>query len=586
MFVAISKMLPTRSFIRAPLKFSHNCRDSRQNASNINLVTWEDVCETEKWEVEKVAERCVSDVLKEVEDLVGGEFREKSSCSVIPLMPKTPKDLKLTEDRRLKNWNRWLQIHERESYKLTRSTYRRRKDLLLNLNHNEFRLIRNRKEILEKLNDGIGDVNFWKIPEKSSKELYFTTPKSSKVDPPQEVVYTQTPDLTLKEQRIVKAKETPPLVKLFDDKIEQQIGVIYDPDMDHLALKGNAFNDGCGEDPRKSRSTIDSIQLSSRVSRVKKADKRQALVIGGIKVDNIFPDKNILVDLVFEGFKFQRETKSVRLENCGEIAINLTLKKTQDDPDEVFFRRSPKMFFFNRSTFRIIPGEIVDFQYHFYPNQAGLFQEKWIVVCSPAFSDQCDICINLVGQCNKKYKQDDELMKIENEIVRRAAEYDVEKAIKDLIELSVKESKPPHRLLFKDPSEDAFTKINPKLFYQPELVDNLMQVYTEACENESKWNFDIEALYQLILNMKNQDKQKELYNKFIKNFNQLRNAPQSHISDDEKPAKFSMIRNTFGLFFEKFEDVMNDGSPRCDREITIKQNFYSTINKIIPILES
>ena len=565
-------MLPTKTFIGVPLKFSRNShKNSRHNNSNISLVTWEEV-HKKQWEAKQVAEKCLSDILKKVEDAVGGEFREKSSCSIIPLIPKAYKDVKPTEDRRLKNWNRWIQIHERESFKLSRSTYRRRKDLLLNLNPNEFRMTKNRKDILEKSADAFGALNFWKIPEKSHKDLLLTMPKSEKVDQQEEIFYTQTPNLTLKEQNIIKTVGTSEILKCLEDAIEERVE-FFDPELDHLALKGNDVGDGLDYNSKKfrsNRSTVDSIQLSMRKDKHKIEEKQQMLVINGIKVNSSFFNKDFLVDLVFEGFKLQRDTKSVCLENRGDVAIVVTFKKVQ--VDAVLFRRPAKMFFFNLSAILIIPGGVIEVPFHFYPNEVGVFQEKWVLACCPEFSQKYEICINLLGQCKKKYKEDDELMKIEQEIMSRAAEYDVEKTIKDLIKLSVDDCNPPRCELFKDPFEDKFAKMNPKLFYHPEPVESLMQIYNELCGNESEWNFNIEELYKMVLNIEDLDKQKKLYEKFNEHINQLRNVCQNVYSDDEKLAKFSMSRNTFGNFFNNFDDVM---SSELDQENSMKFHYGS-----------
>lgn len=132
-------------------------------------------------------------------------------------------------------------------------------------------------------------------------------------------------------------------------------------------------------------------------------------MVNRIKVDSIFPDKSFLGDLVFDGFKLKRKTKSVCLENCGEIAINVTFKKIQDDADSAITMRPPKLFFFNKNLSNH-PWRSHRRFVNFCPNQVGVFQEKLVLVCSPPFNQQCEICICLVGQCKKKYRNDDELM--------------------------------------------------------------------------------------------------------------------------------------------------------------------------------
>lgn len=546
---------------------------SPQNMSEINLVSWRDVCEST--DGREVAENCVSEILANVESFVGGEFHAKSSCSVIAaLEQKRLEEESLVEDRRLANWKRWIKIREKESENLRKKLYRRRNDLLLNLDPNDYRLNVKQKEIIDKSAAGFGDLNFFKTPEKSRKELLLTLPRSERVTPT-EIIYTQTPDLILKEQKIAKGKS------LKDELMIQEEYAHHVPSMNHLALKGNSTGDGCAAKQLK----IDSIKLSHRREKFLTVERRQALVIGGVKVDKSFPHVNILIDLVFEGFKMTRQTKNLKLENRGDIAINITFKKVQDEADDVI-ECSTQSFFFDKTTFRIIPGDVIDVPFHFYSIQVGVSSEMWILVCDPEFSQECEIRVGLFGHCKKKFKNDDALMKIEHEIMRRAAEHDIERTIKDLLQFSSADYQKPCLKIFKDPIELKFLKINPKLRYHPDCVESLKQIYDELCLDRSEWNCDVNELYKMILGVNDIEEQQKLYNAFMENLNQLKNIRQAVTDNDEKSAKFSMVRNVFGIFFEHFNDNMIDKRGKRDYEASIKKKFCVTVDKMIHIVES
>lgn len=267
------------------------------------------------------------------------------------------------------------------------------------------------------------------------------------------------------------------------------------------------------------------------------------LTISGIEVDKIFPDKNVLVDVVFEGFKLTKETKSVRLENQGEVAINITFKRTQDDPDGVFFQRQPKVFFNDQATFRIIPGEVIDVPFNFYPNQIGVFQEKLVLACSPEFSQQCTICINLVGQCKKKFSDDDALMKIESEIMRKAAEYEVHHTIKDLITMSL--LKKIEIDSERQAAEDEVAKI----------INDLIELAVKPSE--------LELLADLC----------DL------SYDDL-------ISGGEEVTKFSKVKNVFQFLIDEFENEMSKEAPRSDQEHFGKLLFSFAVDEMVAILEA
>lgn len=524
---------------------------------------------------ELVARRCVAEILKRVEGLTSEAVAVKSSCSIVPVNPKQFKDESLIEDRRLANWKRWLKIRDKESHMLGKATYRRRKDLLLNFNPNDDRAIATRGEILEKTVADFGDLKFWKLPETTPKDLILTLPISQRIANP-EIIYTQTPDLILKEQRIALSAPTKTRLKMVQEKFERVIKV--EPLVEHLALKGNVIGDGLTD---RFSQKMDSIRLSQNYLKFKEVvmKRQQTLVFDGIKVDSSFPDVNILIDVVFEGMELQRQTKTVRVENCGEIAVNLTLKGPAKDDVDVLISSS-NAFFFNKTTFRVIPGETINVPFHFYPTQVGVTQELWIVDCFPAFSTDCKIQISLFGHCTEKHNMENELKEIEERITRKAANYDVEQAIKDIIRLTVSDRKPSRRELFEDPNEAQFKKMNPKLNYNLEQVEVMTQIHSEMCEDGSEWNFDINTLYKMILKA---DESQEIYEKFNQSLNQLKTAKRS-FNDDEKCAKFSMVRNIFGIFFEKFEeDDMNDEREKFD---VIKIHLCAAIDNMIKILES
>lgn len=559
-------MLPDPKLIKVPSA-------SPRNMSEINLVSWRDVCEST--DGRQVAESCVSEILANVESFIGGEFHAKSSCSVIvALERKRAEEEALVEDRRLANWKRWIAIREKESEKLRKKLYRRRNDLLLNIDPNDYRTTVKQKEIVDKSAAGFGDLNFFKTPEKSRKELLLTLPRSERVTPT-EIIYTQTPDLILREQKIAKGKS------LKDELTMQGEYAHHVPSMNHLALKGNSAGDGCAAKPFK----IDSIKLSHRREKSLAIERRQVLVIGGVKVDKSFPHVNILIDLVFEGFKLTRQTKNLKLENRGDIAINLTFKKAQDEADDVI-ECSTQAFFFDKTTFRIVPGDVLNVPFHFYPTQAGVASEMWILVCDPEFSQECEFRVGLFGHCKKKFKSDEALMKIEHEIMRKAAEQDIERTIKDLLQISTADYQQPSLKIFKDPTELKFLKTNPKLHYHPDCVEALKQIYDELSLDGSEWNCDVNELYKIILGVNDIEQQQKSYNEFMENLNQLKNIRQALTDDEAKFAKFSMVRNNFAIFFEHFNNDMTDKREERDCEDVIKKKFCETLDKMIHILES
>lgn len=208
-------------------------------------TSWHNKSECKKREAKNVASKFLSGLLNDVNTITTGVVYEKSSCSVIPIFMPAEKEEEI-EDHRLVNWKKWLEIRERDSKKIARATLRHRKELLLNLNPNDCRKIFKHKEIIEKAIFDAGDLNFWKMPVKSREGLYVTAPKSQATNCERpEIVYTQTPDALLNEQKIKKEEEKSTLKILKNIEMRKKEKLIktesfekYQPRMEKLALTG------------------------------------------------------------------------------------------------------------------------------------------------------------------------------------------------------------------------------------------------------------------------------------------------------------------------------------------------------------
>lgn len=210
-------------------------------------TSWLDINERRKREeAENAASNFLGDLLNDVDTIATGVIvseKSSSSCSVMPL--PSPEIVVVEdhhdEDRRLVNWKRWLKIRERDGKKIAKATLRHRQELLLNLNPNDWRKILKRKEIFEKSVHHAGDINFWKMPIKSRQGLFVTSPKFQKSCQQPEIVYTQTPDALLNEQKLNKSddKTTIKVLKMIDEGNKLQLKQKekkFEPRMEKLAL--------------------------------------------------------------------------------------------------------------------------------------------------------------------------------------------------------------------------------------------------------------------------------------------------------------------------------------------------------------
>lgn len=308
---------------------------------------------------------------------------------------------------------------------------------------------------------------------------------------------------------------------------------------------------------------------------------QQVLLVNGIRAENrhhFIKFVNISIDLTFESFKYNRTARSVKLENRGGIAIDLSFEKLE-------VSASTASFFFDKTPFRIIPNEVLEIPFNFYPIQTGLFCEKWNLHCDPRFAHNHQIIINLIGICRRKHSYEDEVAQLETEISSRAAQFTVQHEIKNIIDLSIPKCHGDRSSTAVNPVEAKFKEINPNLTYRPSIIDLMSQLHHQL--NGSEWNYDVDALYRHIMNIHGDDEmQKRLYRQFNDAFTKLLTQKQNggdHLDDGEKIVKTSMIKSLFGQFFERFEIEMETSE---DPVNSVAKNLAVTINKMISILES
>ncbi|KAG5681291.1 hypothetical protein PVAND_010742 [Polypedilum vanderplanki] len=496
----------------------------------------------------KPASIFINDLLSNIEMIAEGKFSKKSSCSVIAL---NSNDIDEEEvDRRLVNWKKWIEIREKESQRIAKATLRNRQELLLNLNPNDYRKIVKQREIIEKSRDNAGDLKFWKMPEKIGFDLFVTLPKS-------EIVYTQTPDALLNEQKISK-KERPITQKLLEKMNEQHRIVEYIPHMEELALVGNL----------KAKPKFSAKKPRSEILLLpKEKERKQILVVDEISVNG---QSDISIDLTFSSFKYEEHTRYLKFENCGEVAIDIYFSKfVSTDTD------TEKVFFFNECPFRIIPDQIKQLKIKFDPKNFGKFTEKWFIKCQSIHDYSFQI--KLMGVCDKKHKNE------------RNTKQEIESIVRQIITTAAPICREQKRELFVDAQKVKFLNVNPHLEYNWEAVDIMTRIHKELTkESETEWNLNVSDLYRMIINIHDNDEwQRQVYNKFNHALKTLMESnKQTNDEVDESMIKFCMIRNNFAIFLERLATEMEEVNDSSKRINSIKSHFCKVLAKMIDLLES
>jgi hypothetical protein len=519
-----------------------------------NIVKcWRDVGEIKKREAQIIVSLVIDELLNDVDKYVSGKWNGNSSaCSIIP---STLSDSVLNkshginydeiEDRRLNNWNKWIKIREKESKKIAKFTLRNKSECLLNSNPNNYRNVLKQKEIIDKLRNRKGDEEFWKLPEISARGLYTTLPKPKDLREVQ-IDYTQTPDAILREQNIsiTKHYRTEIYLKLLSDQKNMLKIHKRDPRMERLAIAKNC------ESMLKSKSSLESFKIPADNASID--DRKQILIVNGTNLN----DENVLIKMSFKTFENEYQIKFITLKNAGDIAIDCYFEKCIM-PDEIYLPKNiPQTFFFDKCSFRIVPGEEIKLNFSFYAKKRGYYLEDWLLNCKPACKNGHFVKIKLSGICKENCVMD----------------------------YSIPLSKKP--VLSIDPIEVEFRKNNPNFNYHPEIVEKLHQLHDEINESECEWNYNIDSLYNAILKHGDREKQNKIFNKFNKLVEDLMTKKRA-LKNQADDHKYPLVRNIICLFIERLEAEMeNSGGDLTNQFSSIKTHFVKSLNKIVAILEA
>lgn len=552
--------------------------NSQKVSRKKSTMTWYELKKIKEREAEETASIWMNDLLNKFDTIVDGKFSEKSSCSDLLEMERNELISEKEEEPKLSKWKRWIEIREKESKRIARATQRCPRELLLNANPNCFRAVLKHKEIDEKSKNNAGDLNFWRMPEKIRNGLFFTLPKSDQSRSPPEIVYTQTPDTILIEQKINIAKSgingLQKILKLISDRSIANVKFL--PKLENMVIEGNP------KDMAHKR-CIDSsdskeIQFSSSSNNsLWQNEKRQVLVVNEIVLDM---NSKFFVDLTFSGFKYEHHTNYLKLKNTGDIAINVSYEPQKNSYE--LDGTSSNVFFFDKCPFRIVPGETIEIPFYFYSERSGLFSERWILKFDPPLHCEHPTVVCLHATCAIKHKNNcQRLKKLTDEIFTKSAYNCVENEIDDILTIAVPICKSVHHL----EQEDKFEKANSTLKYHPGAIETMTEIYNEINESEFEWNLNATDLYKMILTVyDNDEKLQNAYHRFndaLKKMMDKKSIAKWNDTDEMRMIKLSMIKNCFAVFFEKFEEAENS----CNQFCFIKNHFITVINKLINILE-
>ncbi|XP_017760503.1 PREDICTED: MYCBP-associated protein-like [Eufriesea mexicana] len=497
------------------------------------------------------------------------------------------------KDRRLENWQRWLDIRKAQYRRIESMTGRQPADQVMNSCEKVRPLVEMRNLIdyasvpVPVLPDKYrGGPEFWRTPQKLPNrgdpclpDISFT-PSKKELNVIPELTYVGLPDLIEKEKHLVGLRSKEPLWKRSGyltsrrQELRKEITTLVakEPDMEDLVIKNYV------PPKREVQPRIPPITISDADEEIGEEEGGE----GKIKYKSCcecYPEQSIVLkiqdleivwqrpasrnveaksdpivwSLVFSGKVNERAEKEIVFENKGNRVIIYQWRQTTFPSQVTPVSRRISPFFFNKTKGVILPGQISKLKIWYRPRNPHMSTEFWKLVTSPVLCSSPLVfrfwgcaapSTAQTGKPNQEQMVDEYL----NRCIRNTA---IRQIIDDIIERfsTVKHPNPPYSSLFLEP--DLFIAKNPMCHYSPNILIELHKLYfTVTNQTERRWSMLLDEIRDGLLKIKDSEKRNNLFSRFVELYKEsLKPTWYRAVQYD----KYEVVYNLLCAFFNRFE---------------------------------
>ena len=511
-----------------------------------------------------------------------------------------------TQDPRLLNYRRWLELRKQTTSKLGMSLGRKSECLVMNSTE-DTRYVNEEKQIFQQTNAYIepdkyrGSPYDWLPPILLSNKGKPNLPdcEVTRTNLEKGIIsdlnYVDTPTIIRKEKLLHGCIERPSVKETWDKShyVQKRLEDTHKirkhrPKMSDLIIKGEGveermkhqrlnaaipvltvsdssdffeteehspstapLNDDPAQNLRNPCLHVQATKFSKKVRRVSYSTERSLTILREDSENEIRE-----FSLQFEAKLNEKSNKYIKLENPG--SIKLTYRWRQKIHSGVF-SDIPKMwtfsnFFFNKGGGVLMPGKNLDIPVWFHSRKHGIFEEYWELIVVPKVTTSLqNIVFRFWGIAIDETSTDLEHNKIESYINMRVSESQVRAATHDLFVRTRYPNIPPEGDKIRYLDEKSFLQKNPEYYYHPSVVQSLANLYKEVLRDaNAEWNFDIRLLRHLIIRDTGDPvKQQERLNLLCKSLKTL--LSPCHIPSYTN-TKHMNVRNILGSFINNMEN--------------------------------
>ncbi|CAD1481167.1 unnamed protein product [Heterotrigona itama] len=487
--------------------------------------------------------------------------------------------LPFAEDRRLANWQKWLERWKIQYKHIRSTTGRHQNDQILN-SCEKIRPLMEMRNLMDYATVPVpiipdkyrGGPEFWRTPEKLPSRVpclpditFIPTKKELNLSP--ELTYVGLPELIEKEKDLDDLKSKEPswmrsrYLKTRRRELSKEIEALVpkEPETRDLVIKNYV--------PPKEKPlarilpvTISDIEEEEEDESSRCVEQAIALKIQDREIVwERFPSKHgtkpdsITWSLTFFGEIHKRTEKEIVLENKGNRVIVYQWRDADFRCNTIPLVKRTSPFFFNKTKGVILPGQIVKLKVWFRPRDAHVFIEFWKLITDPILCPSSLVfrfwgCVESSNVRLAKFESVQIVDKYLDRCVRNTVIRDLINDIMENISLT-KHPEPAYGSLFLE--SDMFVMKNPLCFHNPTLLIEFHKIYYAATnQTRHRWNMSLNDIRDTLLEIKQSERRNIMLSQFSELYKECLNPT---LYRSVQCNKYEMVYYILCSFFNLFE---------------------------------
>ncbi|KAL7295277.1 hypothetical protein TKK_0011413 [Trichogramma kaykai] len=249
--------------------------------------------------------------------------------------------------------------------------------------------------------------------------------------------------------------------------------------------------------------------------------------------------------------------KFLRIENKGVKIMTFDwLSSSPDCFPDMPYRRIDSCFFFDKTSFKIYPGQVLDFRVLFHSKKSRVASELWTLQIQPQIYPS-PIQVRLWGMSeglDEIKRENDKIEEVTEKLellVRDSITRELANALIDMATSCPLIDETPYDLFFLE--RDIFRSLNRRHHYKSVQINELKFMWQETIDDEatSEWNLDLADLRAALLKIEDPLLQRDMLKRFGALCDELLLPDDTYTQP--RGSSRQMVYWLLGEFFNEFE---------------------------------